>query len=70
MKAKNNIQKIRWERKVTQRELATRSGVSPSTVADIENGLQEPRQSTMIMLAKALELPVTEVFDLEWRDEQ
>lgn len=50
-----------------QRELAKKSGLSRSTIADIENGNEDPRQSTMIAIAKALNLSVVEVFDLDWR---
>lgn len=63
----NKIYELRTERKMPQRELAKKSGLSRSTIADIENGNEDPRQSTMIAIAKALNLSVTEVFDLDWK---
>lgn len=63
----NNIYKLRTEKKMSQRDLAKKSGLSRSTIADIENGNEDPRQSTMIAIAKALNLSVTEVFNLDWK---
>lgn len=68
MEISNNIQKLRWEKGMSQRDLASKSGLSRSTIADIENGIEEPKQSSMIAIARALNLPVGEVFDLEWRN--
>lgn len=68
MEISNNIQKLRWEKGMSQRDLASKSGLSRSTIADIENGIEEPKQSSMIAIARALDLPVGEVFDLEWRN--
>ena len=44
------------------RSLATISGVSFTTIDKIERGTQDPRLSTLIAFAKALEISVPDLF--------
>lgn len=43
---------------LTVRALASRSGVSPSMISDVERALKSPTISTLAALAQALELPL------------
>lgn len=49
----NNVQKYRKAAGLTLKQLAERSGISVSTINDIEHGA-EPRVITAILLARAL----------------
>ena len=62
---KNKLLKIMNEKNITYRDLFIRSGISISSLNYIANGKTDPKQSTMIAIAKALDMEVTEVFDLE-----
>jgi transcriptional regulator with XRE-family HTH domain len=48
----------RNEMKLTLRALATRSGISPSMISDIERGEKSPTISTMAQIAAALGVPL------------
>lgn len=47
---------IRRDAELSQRELAERAGVSPSTVARIERGRMEPTLDLLLRLAEAADL--------------
>lgn len=64
---KNNVLDIMEKRNLSYRKLSQMSGVSYSTIYKIANYHEDPRQSTMIAISRALKLPVTDVFDLEWK---
>ena len=68
MKPLNNIQKIRWERNLSLRELSKLSSVSHNEINLIENGMRIPYQITMLKISKALNLSVNEVFHLDWKN--
>ncbi len=44
---------------LTIRRLAVKSGISPSTISDIERGTKSPTVSTLSILAKALGVPIS-----------
>ena len=52
---------------MSYRELSRLSGISLSSLNDIANFKKEPKQSTMISIARALNMEVSEIFDLNWR---
>jgi DNA-binding XRE family transcriptional regulator len=52
----DRLREIRTRRFLTQEELAEKSGVSPSTVANIERDHREPHFRTIRKLAKALDV--------------
>lgn len=62
MKVLNNIYKLRTELGLSLRDLATLSGVPPGTIDKIENGLSDPRQSTMMKICIGLNKKAEEVF--------
>jgi transcriptional regulator with XRE-family HTH domain len=68
MQVLNNIQKLRWERNITLRELSKLSGVSHTEIDMIENGKRYPNQLILLKISKGLNLAVNEVFNLDWRE--
>lgn len=61
----NNIRRLRFERGMTQEELALRVGVSRQTIMSIERGATNPSVLLAFKIAMALQAPVTEVFQVE-----
>ena len=61
----NRIKEKRGELGLTQAELAERCGVTRKTVNTIENGVFTPSALLAIKLARALNVPVEELFWLE-----
>ncbi|MBP9773294.1 MAG: helix-turn-helix transcriptional regulator [Candidatus Peribacteraceae bacterium] len=62
---KNNIRRIRFEKNMTQEELALRVGVSRQSVMSIERGATNPSVLLAYKIAMALQVPVTECFQVE-----
>jgi putative transcriptional regulator len=62
---KNTIRRLRFERSMTQEELALRAGVSRQTIMSIERGATNPSVTLAFIIAKALQTPVEEVFAVE-----
>jgi transcriptional regulator with XRE-family HTH domain len=63
---KNLGQKIRLARQragLTQEDLAARVSRTPESISNIERGQQEPGIKTVQSLAKALGLPLSELFE-------
>lgn len=67
MYEKNVISKILYQNNMSYRELSRLSGISLSSLNDIANFKKDPKQSTMISIARALNMEVSEIFDLNWR---
>jgi putative transcriptional regulator len=61
----NGIKEKRGELGLTQAELAERCGVTRKTVNTVENGVFAPSALLAIKLARALNLPVEQLFWLE-----
>lgn len=57
-----NLKKIRTRKNVSQVEIANILGVDRSFISNIENGKNNPTLSTITNLAKALKVPVDELF--------
>jgi transcriptional regulator with XRE-family HTH domain len=51
-----NVAEARKEGGFSQAQVSARSGVHPTEVSRIERGLRDPRLSTLIRLAHALEV--------------
>lgn len=62
---KNAIRRLRFERNMTQEELALRTGVSRQTIMSIERGRTNPSVLLAYKIASALAADVTEVFTME-----
>lgn len=61
----NNIRRLRFEKNMTQEELAIRTGVSRQTIMSIERGQTNPSVLLAYIIAAAMEVSITEVFDIE-----
>ena len=62
---RNAIRRLRFEKNMTQEELALRVGVSRQTVMSIEQGRTNPSVLLALKIARALSAPLTEVFSME-----
>ena len=62
---KNVIRRLRFERSMTQEELALRTGVSRQTIMSIERGKTNPSILLALKIASALGVDVEGVFTME-----
>lgn len=62
---KNTIRRLRFEKSMTQEELALRTGVSRQTIMSIERGDTNPSVLLAFKISSALETPITDVFAME-----
>lgn len=58
-----NVAATRANRGLSQTQVSKRSGVHVSEVSRIERGLREPRLSTIVRLARALEVEPARLLD-------
>lgn len=59
---KNNIKRLRADRKMTQEELAKKAGIARPTLAMIENEKAVPDGRTIAALVRALGVPANAIF--------
>lgn len=59
------IRKIRRSKKMTMQDLSDRVGVSKSLISQVERGEVLPSLTTLERIAAVLEIPITELFQLE-----
>ncbi len=64
---RNHIRRLRFEKGMTQEELALRTGVSRQTIMSIERGQTNPSVLLAYKISAALGVLITEVFDMEGR---
>ncbi|MCD7751580.1 MAG: helix-turn-helix domain-containing protein [Lachnospiraceae bacterium] len=57
----NRIQQLREERGLTQEELATKTDISIKHISVLERGLKEPRLTTFLTIAEALDVTPNEL---------
>lgn len=58
-----NLREIRESKKMSQEELAKKSGISRVTISMLETGAQkDTTASTLVKLADALEVPIDKFF--------
>jgi len=62
---RNHIRRLRFEKGMTQEELALRTGVSRQTIMSIERGQTNPSVLLAYKISAALGVLITEVFDME-----
>jgi len=61
----NNIRRLRFDKRMTQEELALRTGVSRQTIMSIERGQTNPSVLLAYKISAALEASIIEVFSME-----
>lgn len=64
------LKKLRLEKRMTVTHLAKLTGIAQSSITEIENGKHEPTLSKAILLARAFEMPVEDLFDHICRSSQ
>lgn len=57
-----NIRTVRESKGITQLDLEVRSGIARSDISKIENGIINPASTTLIKLAIALEVELSEFY--------
>lgn len=57
------LKQVRRKKKITQEQLADLSGLDLSHIARIETAKRNPKLTTLIVLAKALQTPLSELMD-------
>ena len=62
---KNSIRRLRFEKSMTQEELALRTGVSRQTIMSIERGDTNPSVLLAFKISAALENQIVDVFVME-----
>ena len=62
---RNCIRRLRFEKHMTQEELALRAGVSRQTIMSIERGQTNPSILLALKIASALDTSVTSIFMME-----
>jgi transcriptional regulator with XRE-family HTH domain len=61
------LRQVRTERGLSQDELAHRTDLHPTAIARFERGAREPRLTTILRLARGLEVPSSALMDeLPW----
>lgn len=65
----STIKKIRQQHGIKQKDLAKRSGVSPTYLSQIEGNLKEPNIGTLRTIAGQLEIPLPILFFLSMTSE-
>lgn len=63
---KNRLAQILNDRRMTQTELARLCGIAPETLGRIKQHRRDPSAEVMLRIARALDMPVEEIF---WIDE-
>lgn len=62
---RNSIRRLRFEKSMTQEELALRTGVSRQTIMSIERGDTNPSVLLAFKISSALDNPIMDVFSME-----
>lgn len=62
---KNAIRRLRFDKNMTQEELALRTGVSRQTIMSIERGQTNPSVLLAYKISTALDVDLTQVFSME-----
>jgi transcriptional regulator with XRE-family HTH domain len=58
-----NVASARAQKHLSQTQVSSRSGIHVTEVSRIERGLRDPRLSTLLRLARALEVPLARLLE-------
>jgi transcriptional regulator with XRE-family HTH domain len=58
-----NVASTRAQKHLSQTQVSSRSGIHVTEVSRIERGLRDPRLSTLLRLARALEVPLARLLE-------
>lgn len=58
---------IRMQHGFTLKQIEEKTGISKTTWNDIENGRRSPTLDTLVQVAKALDIKVTDLFDSPYK---
>ena len=59
----NHIKQLRKKRKLTLEALCYKNGLEPSTISRIEKGIVEPKYLTLLKLAEAYQITISELLN-------
>ncbi len=59
----HNVARARTQQHLSQTQVSSRSGIHVTEVSRIERGLRDPRVTTLIRLARALEMQPARLLD-------
>ena len=66
MKIEIKLKELRKQKNITLSELAKMTGISKSHLNYIENGIKEPTISVLVLIAKALNVKIDELYIVHW----
>jgi|SRR5215211_4561316 len=58
-----NVRNARFDRRLTQTEVARRCGVTPAAISGLEHGEFNPSTPLLVKLAKALDVPIEDLLE-------
>ena len=61
------LSEIMYSKNVSVRQLSARSGISKSTIDNIMNEVYSPTMENMELLAKALKVRITDLFESDYK---
>lgn len=61
------LSEIMYSKNVSVRQLSVRSGISKSTIDNIMNEVYSPTMENMELLAKALKVRITDLFESDYK---
>ena len=65
MAVTTNLMKIRQEKHIYQKDIASATGICPRSISNIERGEYNPSLETALLLARYLNVAVEDLFTLE-----
>lgn len=66
MKIEMKLKELRKQKNITLSELSKLTGISKSHLNYIENGVKEPTISVLVLIAKALNVKIDELYVIHW----
>ena len=70
MRIQIKVKEIRIQKNMSLAKLSERTGLSTTHINDVENGLKEPGIRVLVLLAKALKVPITDLYKVIWQNQR